>query len=89
MLSAGALRGGATLSGNRQNNWPVVRLTIHKVAGVRWVRTHLTEEEANATGIPLPPWALHRRADEQAAHGVRGETLTDVPECRRSDAATH
>lgn len=63
------LRDGAHVVGKHHNLWPVVRLSIHKVAGIRWVKDHFTEQESAGRGIPQHLWVFNSRVDEQAARG--------------------
>lgn len=46
-----ALRGGAPSVGKDADVRSVVRRAAHKVAGVRWVKAHLSVAEATARGI--------------------------------------
>lgn len=94
-----------TLAGDRATNWvsahkrlvgkhadlrSVVRNTVHKIMGVRWVKAHLSEADAAARGIPRAFWDLNKRADARATAGVRAhvEDLGVGAEASRSGRST-
>ena len=49
--------------GAHEDLWSVVYEKRHIIAGVSWVKAHLSLEDAQARGIPEEHWRLNAKAD--------------------------
>ena len=66
--------GGTVPHGRHQDLWNIIWGAKAKLSQVTWVKAHLSEEQAVASGIDRQAWDLNRIADQQATLGVRAHT---------------
>jgi ribonuclease HI len=52
--------------------WHIISKHLHKLRGVRWIRSHQTQQEACQGGWDTLDWTLNDRADRLAGAGAHG-----------------